>query len=221
MSMITVVLADDHAVLRSGLRLMLNTQEDMEVVGEAADGEAAIRLCREMKPDIVLLDLNMPGLSGIDAIEEIKRDNPETRILVLTMHDDEGYLKKVLKSGCSGYILKKAADVELISAIRTVYRGGVFVDPSLVKHLVYDYISPVGPDEQHHVKFAGLLSERENEVLKLVALGYTNKQIADELFLSVKTVETHKSKIKEKLNIRSRSDLVRYAIQNGLLETGE
>jgi len=221
MSTINIILADDHAVLRSGLRLMLNTQEDLEVVGEAANGEEAILLCREKKPDIILLDLNMPGLSGLDAIEDIKRDNPGIKILVLTMHDDEGYLKRVLKSGCSGYILKRAADVELISAIRTVYRGEVFVDLSLVKHLVNDFIGPKDSDEKQHVKTVGTLSERENEVLKLIALGYTNRQIADELFLSVKTVETHKSKIKEKLNIRSRSDLVRYAMQNGLLETGE
>ena len=221
MSTINIILADDHAVLRSGLRLMLNTQEDFEVVGEAANGEEAICLCREKKPDIILLDLNMPGLSGLDVIEDIKRDNPGIKILVLTMHDDEGYLKRVLKSGCSGYILKRAADVELISAIRTVYGGEVFVDPSLVKHLVNDFIGPKDSDEKHHVKTAGTLSERENEVLKFIALGYTNRQIADELFLSVKTVETHKSKIKEKLNIRSRSDLVRYAMQNGLLETGE
>lgn len=219
MSQIKLVLADDHAVLRGGLRLMLNTQEDMEVVGEAANGEEAIHLCREIKPDIILLDLTMPGLSGLEAIEGIKRDNPATKILVLTMHDDEGYLKMVLKSGCSGYILKKAADVELISAIRTVNRGEVYIDPLLVRHLVNDYIAPPEQDEPRHVKSA--LSERENEVLKLIALGYTNKQIADELFLSVKTVETHKSNIKEKLNIRSRSDLVRYAIQNGLLEASE
>lgn len=221
MSKISIILADDHAVLRSGLRLMLNSQEDLEVIGEAENGEQAIRLCREKQPDIILLDLNMPGLSGLDAIEDIKRDNPGTKILVLTMHDDEGYLKRVLKSGCSGYILKRAADVELISAIRAVYRGELFVDPSLVKHLVNDFIGTKDPDEQSHVKTAGALSERENEVLKLIALGYTNKQIADELYLSVKTVETHKSKIKEKLNIRSRSDLVRYAMQKGLLDTSE
>jgi len=221
MSKISIILADDHAVLRGGLRLMLNTQEDMEVVGEAADGEEAIRLCKEKEPDIILLDLNMPGISGLEAIEEIKQVNPGTKILALTMHDDEGYLRKALKSGCSGYILKKAADVELISAIRAVNRGEVYLDPSLVRHLVNDFIGLPEQNEPQHAKPSGALSEREDEVLRLIALGYTNRQIADELFLSVKTVETHKSKIKEKLNIRSRSDLVRYAIQNGLLKAGE
>lgn len=221
MSKIKLVLADDHAILRSGIRMILNSQDDMEVVGEAKNGEEAIFLCREKKPDIILLDLSMPGLSGLEAIEKIKQVNPAVKILVLTMHDDEEYLRKVLKSGCFGYILKKAADTELISAIRMVCRGEVFVDHSLVKYLVNGFINPGGQNEPRHVKPSGVLSDRELEVFKLIALGYTNKQIADELVLSVKTVETHKSKIKEKLNIKSRSDMVRYAIQNGLLESGE
>lgn len=218
---IRIVLADDHAILRSGIVLILNTQNDMEVVGEAANGEEAVFLCREKEPDIILLDLNMPGISGLEAIEKIKHASPGVKILVLTMHDEEEYLKKVLKSRCSGYILKKAADTELISAIRMVHRGEVFVDHSLVKHLVNDLISPGGQNEPCPGRHSGVLSEREQEVFKLIALGYTNKQIADQLVLSVKTVESHKSKIKEKLNIKSRSDMVRYAIKNGLLEAGQ
>lgn len=213
---IRLVLADDHDVLRSGLRFMLNSEEDMEVIGEASNGQEAILLCQEKKPDILILDLSMPGLSGLESIEKIKQANPEIKILVLTMHDDEGYLRKVLKSGCSGYILKKAAAVELISAIRTVYRGEVIVDPNMVKHLVNDYIG-----QCEEIEPRGVLSDREGEVLKLIILGYTNQQIADKLFLSVKTVETHKSNVKKKLSLKSRSDMVKYAIQHGLLEVIE
>lgn len=213
---IRLVLADDHDVLRSGLRFMLNSEEDMEVIGEASNGQEAILLCQEKKPDILILDLSMPGLSGLESIEKIKKANPEIKILVLTMHDDEGYLRKVLKSGCSGYILKKAAAVELISAIRKVYRGEVIVDPNMVKHLVNDYIG-----QCEEIEPRGVLSDREGEVLKLIILGYTNQQIADKLFLSVKTVETHKSNVKKKLSLKSRSDMVKYAIQHGLLEVIE
>ncbi len=213
MTKIKIVLADDHAVLRSGLRYLLNSQPDMDVVGEADSGEEALAVCRQIKPDILILDLSMPGIGGLEALGLIKAQAPEVKILVLTMHDDEGYLRSVLRAGGSGYIIKKAADAELLSAIRAVYRGQVFIDPSMTKGLIQELLmSPAKEDKERRS-----LSERELEVLRLVALGFTNKQIADELFLSIKTVESHKAKIKEKLNLRGRSELVRYAIQQGLL----
>jgi len=214
MSKIKIIIADDHAVLRSGLKMMLNSQTDMEVVAEASKDTETVQLCQKYKPDIVLLDITMPDHGGIRIIPEIKRKSPESRILVLTMHDDDSYLKDVLKVGGNGYILKKAADIDLLAAIRSVYRGENYIDPSMTKHLIQDMFGTADEKKEG----ANLLSQRETEVLKYMAQGYTNKQISDTMFVSIKTVETYKVRIKKKLNINKRSELIRYAVNMGIID---
>jgi DNA-binding NarL/FixJ family response regulator len=215
MAKIRILIADDHAVLRAGLRMLIGAQADMEVVGEAADGEEAVRRAAELRPDIVLLDITMPGMGGIKAIEEIRRRAPATRVLVLTMHDVPAYLRSVLAAVGSGYVVKRAADAELLSALRGVHGGRTVLDPSLAVRVVQGGIGRRGPAPGTPV-LASPLSQREREVLDLVAQGYTNQQIADRLGLSVKTVETYRSRLVEKLGLRSRADLVRYALDSGL-----
>lgn len=215
---IRILLADDHAVLRAGLKALLNAEADMAVVGEAGDGRTCVRLAAELQPDVVLLDINMPGASGLEALAELGQQAPNSRVLVLTMHDDAVYLRKVLAGGGAGYILKQAADSELLTAIRTVHHGGVFLHPSHTQVLLENGSSDSpAPGPDHPVSG---LSEREQEVLELVALGHTNKEIAQKLFLSVKTVETYKARLMEKLNLRSRAALVRFALKHGLLDEG-
>jgi two-component system response regulator NreC len=217
MDKIRVLIADDHAVLRSGLRMLINTQPDMDVVGEVADGQEALKKSRELRPDIVLMDITMPGGNGLKAIEGLRMECPKTRVLILTMHDDEAYLRAALAAGGSGYVVKKAADTELLSAIRAVHGGHTFVDlmpGGESPELAVQGIS----NRPHSEKSRGLLSQREREVLTLVAVGYTHQQIAERLNLSIKTVETYRSRLAEKLNLRTRADLVRYAIELGLLD---
>lgn len=211
MKRIRVLIADDHVVLRSGLSMLLNTQPDMQVIGEASDGYEAVRKTIELAPDVLLLDITMPGLGGVDTIRLIKAKKLQVAILVLTMHEDSSYLREALREGAQGYIIKKAAEAELASAIRTVYGGEMFVYPSLTKALVQEVI--YGGEAHGHEQ----LSQREREVLQLVAQGYTNKQVADKLFLSVKTVESYKARVMGKLSLHSRVELVRYALQQGLL----
>ena len=214
MKRIRILIADDHAVLRAGLRRLIGEQPDMDVVGEAADGEEAVRRTRELRPDVALMDLTMPGLGGLKAIERIRQDCPETRVLVLTMHDVPAYLRSVLAAGGSGYVVKRAADSELLSAIRSVYRGRTVLDPTLAVQVVQSGLGkrpPVGGGDA-----APHLSQREQEVLDLVAQGYTNQQIADRLGLSVKTVETYRARLVQKLGLRSRAELLRYAMDTGL-----
>ncbi|KUO49384.1 MAG: hypothetical protein APF76_08410 [Desulfitibacter sp. BRH_c19] len=213
---IKIVIADDHAVLRSGLKMMLNAQNDMEVIGEAATDVETIHSCQTLKPDVLILDLNMPHKGGLKAIPDIRQLSPDTKILVLTMHQDDSYLKDVLKSGGHGYILKNAADLDLLSAIRSVYGNEYYIDSSMTENLLSGFISPTAAKENNESK--QILSSRETEVLKLIAQGYTNKQIGDELYISVKTVETHKARISKKLNLSRRSELVRYAFDEGLIE---
>jgi len=212
---IRVLIVDDHAILRSGLRMLLGAQQDMDVVGEASDGAEAVRLVDELQPDVVLLDLAMPGTSGLDALRLIKRDGSSTRALILSQYDDESYLRRALEAGASGYVLKRAADVELLSAIRAVSRGEVYLEPMLTRLVVNDLFRR-GDDNAVSVKVPAL-SDREREVLQLVALGHTNQQIADQLILSVKTVETYKARVMEKLGVRGRAALVRYAMEQGLI----
>jgi two-component system response regulator NreC len=212
---IRVLIVDDHAILRSGLRMLLGAQQDMDVVGEASDGAEAVRLVDELQPDVVLLDLAMPGTSGLDALRLIKRDGSFTRALILSQYDDESYLRRALEAGASGYVLKRAADVELLSAIRAVSRGEVYLEPMLTRLVVNDLFRR-GDDNAVSVKVPAL-SDREREVLQLVALGHTNQQIADQLILSVKTVETYKARVMEKLGVRGRAALVRYAMEQGLI----
>lgn len=215
MDRIRILLSDDHVVLRSGLKLMLNAQTDMEVVGEAGEGQETLDLIDHLQPDVLLLDLSMPGMDGMQVLETVQARHPRLKILVLTMHDDEEYVKRVLSLGASGYILKRAADVELLAAIRTVFRGGTFVDQALSGILVRQAF-PVSEKSQGR-DHEETLSEREREVVKLVAMGYTNRQIAESLVISIKTVESHKAHIKEKLGLKGRSELVRYAVQHGFL----
>lgn len=212
-----ILLADDHAVLRAGLKLLLNAEADIEVVGEASDGEEAITQVNLLMPDLLLLDLTMPKLNGVDCIERLMKIHPNLKILVLTMHDDEEYLRAVLSVGAKGYVLKKAADVELLSAIRTVARGEMFIYPSMAAQLVYRQLVNPTDMETKDTKVKHL-SEREREVLRYLALGHTNQEIADMLHVSVKTVETYKARIMEKLEMRKRADLVRYAMDHGIIE---
>ena len=217
MNKIRVVLADDHIILRSGLRKLLEEQSDIEVIGEADDGNEAIARTIELTPDVLLLDLSMPGLGGMEVIRNIKASMPEVTILVLTMYEDEGHFIQALEAGASGYIPKKAADTDLIAAIRAVTRGEVFIYSSFGKAMVKRIICSESPDKEEEVDIYQRLSQREQEVLKLVAQGFTNKQIAEQLYLSVKTVETYKARIIEKLNLHGRAELVRFALQRGLL----
>ncbi len=216
MSKIKLLLADDHTVLRAGLKALFNAQPDMEVVAEASDGEEAIRMSRELSPDVVLMDISMPGINGFKATSEIRKQNPAVKILALTMHEDDSYLHQMLRAGADGYVPKKAADTELMAAIRASYRGEHFIHSSVASGLVT--MARQQEPELLKNKGAGVLSQREVEVLQLLALGYTNQQIAEELCLSVKTVESYRARIKAKLGLEGRAHLVRYAIEIGLLD---
>lgn len=213
---IRVLLADDHTILRAGLRMMLDAQPDIEVVGEASDGKQALAEAQRLLPDLVLMDITMPEMNGIEATRQIKRSLDTTRVLILTMHENEEYLFQVLRAGASGYILKEAAGTELISAIRIVFSGRFYMSPSAQSMMVGDYLQRVRSGEERDSYSA--LTEREREILKLVAEGHTNNQIAERLFISPKTVDTHRTHIMDKLNLHSRAELVKYAIRRGLLE---
>ena len=216
MEKITVLIADDHAILRAGLKMLINAQADMEVVAEAPDGDRAIRAARDTSPQVALMDLTMPGSSGMRALEEIARCCPNTRVLILSMHDDPAYLRSVLAAGARGYVLKRAVDIELLAAIRAVHRGGIFVDPSLAHVFVQDVLDkPATADRAS--RSLKILSERERQVLGLVAQGYGSQEIANQILVSVKTVETYRARIAEKLGLRTRTEIVRFAIQMGLL----
>jgi len=210
---IRIVVADDHAVLRAGLRALLNAEPDMEVVGEAANGREAVERAEQLRPDVIVMDLSMPLMGGLDATKQIKEKGLPTRVLVLTVHAEQQYLLPVLQAGGAGYVLKQAADTELIQAIRTVHRGEAFLYPAAANLLIEDYRRRVtrGEDE-----FDGL-SEREREVLKLTAAGFSSQEIADKLIISAKTVDTYRQRIMDKLDIHHRSELIRYALRKGLL----
>ena len=213
---IRVMIADDHAILRAGLRMLVSAQPDMDVISEASDGETAIQTARESKPDVVLLDLTMPRVGGIKALHAIMRDCPEVRVLILTMHDDSAYLRSALAAGASGYLLKRAVDAELIAAIRAVHRGGVFIDPRLAGTLVQNVLAKTGSNTRS-ARPANILSRRELQVLGLVARGYTSAEIATQIYVGVKTIETYRSRFTQKLGLRTRSDVIRFAVQMGLL----
>lgn len=212
-----IIIADDHAVVRSGFAMILNFQEDMEVVATAADGIEAYRMVARHRPDILLMDLSMPpGESGLIATAKINEEFPDTKIIILTMHDDEEYLFHVLKNGARGYILKNAPDEELIAAIRMVHQGGIYIHPKMATSLVREFVShhqAVNESDPYQT-----LTAREIEILQLVAKGYGNKEIAEMLYVSVKTVEAHKAKMMEKLNLKTRPELVEYALKKKLLE---
>ncbi len=217
MSKIRLLLADDHAILRSGLVRLLGEEADMEVVGEAENGREAVQKVQELHPDIVLMDIGMPIMNGMEATKQIKKRDQDVKILVLTMHDNEEYLFQVLQAGASGYVLKKAADSDLVNAIHVVHRGDCFLYPSAAKMVVEDYLEKLKHGQEPTSTY-DTLTDREREILTLVAEGYTNREIAESLFISVKTVETHKANIMEKLNLHKRAELVKYAIKKGMLQ---
>jgi two-component system response regulator NreC len=212
---ISVVIVDDHAVVRSGLRLLLEAEEDIHVEDEGGTADEAVRLARLHKPNVVLLDVTMPGRSGLDAAGEIKQAAPDTNILVLSMHDDPSYVRQAFASGATGYLLKEAADADLVAAVREVASGARYVHPELGARLA------AAEAEAAAMAAADPLSDREREVLRLLALGHTNQEIAKMLYISVRTAETHRAHIMQKLRLSTRAELVRYALQHGLLEEGE
>ena len=216
--MIKILLVDDHAVVRSGLKMLLNTNPEMEVVGEASEGNEGIKKALKLKPNVVVMDLSMPhGKDGLTATTELKKQMPEVNILILTMHDDEEYLFRAIEGGASGCILKSAPHSELMSAIESVAKGDAYLHPAAQRRLMEEYLAGAkqeGNDSYH------LLSDREQEVLTLIAKGYSNKEIAEQLVISVKTVESHKGKVMEKLQMKTRPELVEYAVKKGLLGYG-
>jgi two-component system, NarL family, response regulator NreC len=215
MTPISVLIADDHSILRSGLRLLLGSQSDIAVVGEAADGVEVKRRARELKPDVVLLDLSMPGPHSGKVIRDVLRASPRSRVLVLTMHDDTAYLRSALSAGAAGYLVKKAADAELLSAIRAVHAGRTFVDLTQTRGLPPLHGSTRASARDELPK---KLSRRERDVLRLLAQGHSNKQIADNFRLSVKTVETYRTRLSEKLGLKGRAALYRFAAESGILD---
>ena len=218
MNKITVLVADDHPVVRAGVRLLIGSQPDMEVVGEAADGVECVDLVAALRPHVVVLDLSMPRLSGLGALRTLREKHPETRVLILTMHEDPVTARQVLDAGGAGFLVKRAVDVELIAAIRAVHRGEVYLHSALTGPLL-EMGRAAGPASADTPPDS--LSPRERDVLQLLAHGYTNQQVADRIFLSVKTVETYRARLLEKLHLRTRAELTRYAIAHGLLGTDE
>ena len=216
MTKIRVLICDDHTILREGIRLLLNSQPDIEVVAEAVDGREAVDKARQVKPDIILMDIAMPLLNGLEATKQIRRDNPNARVLVLTMYESDEYVSQMLEAGAAGYVLKKVAGSELVYAIHSVYNGEAFLYPSITKRLVEDYLRRVELGQERD-SFDGL-TDREREVLQLIAEGHTNKDIADLLNLSVRTVQNHRAHIMEKLGMHDRGELIKYAIQKGIIE---
>ena len=205
---ISIVLADDHEIVRSGIRMVLEEQPDMQVVAEAGDGEGAARYALGHKPQILVLDLNMPGVSGLDAIPRIQEASPATAIIVLTMQAEPAFAREALQSGAKGYVIKQSAASELVGAIRAVIAGDTYINPSLGARLAAEP-APEGPPDD--------LTPRETEILGLLALGYTNPEIADQLVLSVRTVETHRANVQRKIEASTRAELVAYAVANGLM----
>jgi two-component system response regulator NreC len=211
---IRILIADDHGVLRAGLRALLSAEPDLEVLGEAADGEEALRLSSEINPEVVLLDISMPDSSGIEVTRRLKKMLPEAQVLILTVHEDETLLQEAIEAGAAGYIVKRAAESELIDAIRAVSRGDLYVHPAMTRALLRE-ISPSPVASSSPIEAP---TPREVDVLRFIAQGYTNRQTAEALSISVRTVESHRANLMNKLNLRSRVELVRYARENGFIE---
>lgn len=212
---IRVLLADDHAVVRKGISMLLNAEPTLEVVGEASDGLEAVALTEQLLPDVVVMDISMPKLNGIAATHRIHNRFPEIGVIALTMHDNEAYFYEVLQAGGSGYVLKDAAPGDLVKAIQAAAAGKPYLAPTVVSRLANDYLQRT-PDSQEHNRLDGLTA-RERQILTLVAEGHTNQQIADRLVVSVKTVETHRTNLMQKLDLHDRTELVKYAIRKGLI----
>ena len=215
MDKIRVVIADDHALLRDGIKALLGLAEDIEVVGEASDGREAVAQCRRLKPEVILMDIAMPGLGGLEATLELKREAPKTRVLVLTQYEDREYVQRFIKAGVAGYVLKRMLGSELAAAIRRVVKGGLVLDPQIameaIQHAPKD--SGAGGDDPYET-----LTDREKQVLRLVALGHSNKEVADFLKISIKTAMSHRERVMEKLNLHSRTDLIKFAIKKGVIQ---
>jgi two-component system response regulator NreC len=208
----SILVVDDHAVLREGVRALLSLYDDIEVVGEASEGKEAIRKVQEFMPDVVVMDIAMPGMDGLEATRRIRKKYSKIKVLVLTQHDNKEYILSVIKAGASGYVPKRALGSELVSAIRAVQEGDSFLYPSAATALIEDYLQQNkdrDPFDQ--------LTAREREIFKLIAEGYTSKKIADMLFLSLRTVQGHRLRIIEKLNVRNRTELIKYAMRKGLV----
>ena len=216
MKKLRILLADDHVTVREGVKMIINAQADMEVVAEAADGRGAVAEAQAVRPDVVVMDVSMPKVNGLKATEMLKECCPEVKVLALTRHQDDGYLQQLLRAGAAGYVLKQSRPAELLQAIRAIGGGGSYLDPAVAGRVIGDYGRRRQPVTT--VAGAGTLSSREEEVLRLIAWGYSNKEIATRLDLSVKTVETHKANAMHKLQMRSRIDIVRFALLQGWLE---
>jgi two-component system response regulator NreC len=210
---IRILIADDHGVLRAGLRALLNTEPDLEVVGEAASGRETLRLADKLRPDVILLDISMPDPDGIEVTRQLKKMLPGTRVLILTVHEDGSLLQEAIRAGAAGYIVKHAVDSDLTNAIRTVWRGEAYVYPTMIPALIEDLSSSASDRAPEK-----LLTPREIEVLCLIAQGYTNRQIAEVLCISVRTAEGHRANLMNKLDLHSRAELTRYAMDSGLLD---
>lgn len=218
MSKLRVFLADDHMIVREGLKTLINAQPDMEVVGEAANGRDAVTAAIELSPEVVVMDISMPEMNGVEATERLKKECPQVKVVALTIYEDTGYLRQLLKAGACGYLLKRAVVEELVHAIRICAAGGTYIEPSLAGQVVSTYISRgVSRGAVASNPSQSELSERETQVLRLVAWGSSNKEIGAQLNISVKTVETYKGRLMGKLSLRSRVDMVRYALRQGLL----
>jgi two-component system, NarL family, response regulator NreC len=222
---IRILLADDHAVLRAGLKALLSAQADMEVVGEAGDGLEALEESERLQPDVVLADVGMPGLTGLELTRRLKESLPNARVLILTVHEDQSFLHRALRAGAAGYLVKRAAEEDLLAGIRAVARGEAFLLPSMTRGLIEDFVRRTSrkgaktPDVGESPGQYDGLTPREVQVLGLIAQGYSNVQIGETLVISVKTVETHRARIVDKLGLHSRVELVRYAMSKGLLES--
>jgi len=214
MDKLKILIADDHALLRDGLKALVNAEPDMEVIGEAENGRTVLEQAKKLQPDIILMDISMPEVNGAQATRQLKRIYPNIKVLALTAHEDNSYLRHMLEAGASGFLLKRAAADQLIQAIHVVSRDGCYVDPAYAGKVLSDFIRPVSKASHERSE----LSEREAEVLRLTAWGYSNKEIAVRLAISVKTVETYKARLVEKLQLTSRAEIVRYAVRRGWLE---